>query len=316
MSQAPRPGEPGSGGSGTGKASPGVTPADAVRDRPASRAAHRPRLTTAPRLPAAPQAPAASRLTAARPVAGRGDRLAERILAEAQRDGLQPGDRLPTERQLATDLGVTRASVRHALGTLAADGRVSREVGRGTFLRASGEAQDVTPGRSAHAGPAHAGEAAGRPAASGADFAPADVMTIRRLLEPPAMSLVVAWATAGDLEEMDRCLQGGDRAVTFGEFESWDMALHHAIMAASRSPLLIALYAAIEVARTGQVWGDIKRRSASRERRQLYQADHHAIVLALRERDPAAAVEKMRLHLARVSGHLHATDPAASVTWQ
>ena len=45
------------------------------------------------------------------------------------------GSRLPTERQLALDLGVTRSSVRHALALLEAQGRISREVGRGTFLR-------------------------------------------------------------------------------------------------------------------------------------------------------------------------------------
>jgi DNA-binding FadR family transcriptional regulator len=90
-----------------------------------------------------------------------------------------------------------------------------------------------------------------RAATPAADFAPADVMTIRRLLEPPAMSLVVAWATAADHDEMDRCLAGGDRAASYEEFEVWDLALHRCIMAASHSPLLVALYAAIEVARHG-----------------------------------------------------------------
>jgi DNA-binding FadR family transcriptional regulator len=243
--------------------------------------------------------------------AERGWRLAELILAQARRGGLRSGGRLPTERQLAVDLGVTRSSVRHALAILNAQGQISREIGRGTFLR---DAPPASP----------AGGAGGRPApwlpesaASGiGDFAPADVMTIRRLLEPPAMSLVVAWATAADLEEMDRCLAGGDRAETFEEFEIWDLALHRCIMAASHSPLLVALYGVIEAARHGQTWGDLKRRSASRDRRDDYQADHRALVTALRARDSAGAVEAMRLHLARVSGHLNATDPASGVTWQ
>jgi DNA-binding FadR family transcriptional regulator len=269
----------------------------------------------------------------------RGLRLAERIVAESFQAGLGPGGRLPTERRLALDLGMTRSSVRHALAILEAQGRISREVGRGTFLRSnllppvlSGSmapnhgAWQVQGQREAGAvwidrgGATVPGTAAPwlpeRGGSAVAAFAPADVMAIRRLLEPPAMSLAVAWATSADLEEMDRCLAGGDRAASYEEFEAWDLALHRCIIAASHSPLLATLYEAIETARHGQVWGDLKRRSASRERRQEYQIDHHELVTALRARDPARAMEAMRLHLARVSDHLNATDPAAGITWR
>jgi DNA-binding FadR family transcriptional regulator len=208
------------------------------------------------------------------------------------------------------------------MAILEAQGQISREVGRGTFLRdAPAAASAAAPG--AHPAGARSDGARSSQefplpwtlAPAGADFAPADVMTIRRLLEPPAMSLVVSWATAADLEEMQRCLAGGDQAATFEEFESWDLALHRCIMAASHSPLLVALYQGIEQARHGQVWGDLKRRSASQERRAEYQQDHRAIVDALRARDSGRAVEAMRLHLARVQGHLNVTDPAAGVSW-
>ena len=112
---------------------------------------------------------------------------------------------------------------------------------------------------------------------------------------------------------MDRCLAGGDRAVSYEEFETWDLALHSSIIAATHSPLLVTLYSSIELARHGHVWGDLKRRSASAERRTEYQADHHRIVAALKARDASMAVTAMRNHLARVSDHLNATDPAAGV---
>ena len=240
--------------------------------------------------------------------AGRGRQLAGLILAESERAGLGPGSRLPTERRLAADLGVTRSEIRHALAALEADGLISREVGRGTFLREAANsvltdlrnAQPSSPG----APGARGARGARAIAAPAADFAPADVMTIRRLLEPQAMPLVVMWATARDFGEMERCLAGGDHAVSYEEFEIWDLALHRCIMIAAHSPLLSALYSVIESARHGQVWGDLKRRSASSHRRALYQADHRAIVTALRVRDAAAAVEAMRVHLARVSEHL------------
>ncbi len=231
-----------------------------------------------------------------------GQRLAELILAESERAGLGPGSRLPTERQLAAGLGVTRSGVRHALAALEAGGLISREVGRGTFLsEAAGQAL------AALRATGETGRANGpRPEADPAppDFAPADVMTIRRLIEPQALPLVVMWATARDFGEMERCLAGGDHAASYEEFETWDLALHRCIMAAAHSPLLSALYGVVESARHGQVWGDLKRRSASRERRAVYQQDHRAIVAALRARDSDAAVVAMRTHRARVAEHL------------
>jgi DNA-binding FadR family transcriptional regulator len=239
--------------------------------------------------------------------ADRGRRLAEVILAGYRQAGLGPGSRLPTERQLAAELGATRTSVRHALAVLEAEGHITREVGRGTFLR---DARWARPGGGDGAGPA--GEPAagasrppgGRDADPAAGFAPADVMAIRRMLEPSAMRLVVAWATVADFQEMDRCLAGGEQAASYDEFELWDLALHRCILAASHSALLARLYAVIDEARHGRFWGDLKRRAASRERQLVYQEDHRELVAALRARDADRAVEAMRTHLARVTSHL------------
>jgi GntR family uxuAB operon transcriptional repressor len=266
--------------------------------------------------------------------------LAALILAESQRGDAGHGTRLPTERQLATDLGVSRSAVRHAMAMLQAEGHVSREVGRGTFLRGAAEApgRDLTAGGATSAGAAtpaggvkaagdeQAGPAGGSPGAaggfpgptdgfpgadvsSGSDgYSPADVIMVRRLFEPTAMSLVVAWATARDFTEMERCLLGGERAADHDEFEVWDAALHRSIIAATRSPLLIRLYAEVERARHGRMWGDLKRRSASAARRDEYRRDHEEIVAALKTRDADRATAAMRTHLARVSRHLLGTE--------
>ena len=236
----------------------------------------------------------------------RGRELAELILAESGRSGLGAGSRLPTERQLAARLGVTRSGIRQALAALEADGLISREVGRGTFFLASAGSAisalagsaDGTADETLADAPLKIGGAAVT------DFAPADVMTVRRMLEPQAMPLVVLWATARDFGEMDRCLAGGDHAASFEEFEAWDLALHRCIIGAAHSPLLAELYGQVVAARHGYTWGNLKRRSSSLHRREEYQADHHAIVAALRARDADAAVEAMRVHLHRVGEHL------------
>jgi GntR family transcriptional regulator len=63
------------------------------------------------------------------------ERLAERI----EGGHLATGERLPPERELAEWLGVSRMTVRQALGALAARGLLERGVGRGTFVRAPGK---------------------------------------------------------------------------------------------------------------------------------------------------------------------------------
>jgi GntR family transcriptional regulator, uxu operon transcriptional repressor len=217
----------------------------------------------------------------------RGRELAELIARECERAGSDVGARLPTERRLAESLGVTRAAVRHALGVLEAEGRVSREVGRGTFLRSSTAS---VPADNATAKPD--------------DLGPADVMTARELFEPQVLPLVVAHATVRDFDEMERCLRGGASAESSEEFEAWDLALHHAFVAAAHNRLLLRMYAAVEAARHGQLWGNLKRRHDSSERRALYQADHRQIVDALRARELAEAFDATNAHLERVRTNL------------
>lgn len=209
----------------------------------------------------------------------RGRELAELILAECERAGSAPGTRLPTERQFAEALGVTRSGVRHALAVLEAEGRISREVGRGTFLRS-------------------------RVSTKPDDISPADVMAARELIEPHVLPLVIAHATVRDFDEIERCLAGGAAATSGEEFEAWDFAFHHAIVAAAHNRLVDRMYAAIESGRQGQLWGTLKRRNDSVERRTAYQLDHQRIVDALRSRELERAVEAARLHLDRVGTNL------------
>jgi GntR family uxuAB operon transcriptional repressor len=214
--------------------------------------------------------------------------LAEAILARCSEVEYAPGGRLPTERRLATEFGVTRTMVRHALAVLEAEGRISREVGRGTFLRSP------------------AADSAGPPVRPGAvdEVGPADVMAARRVIEPQVLPLVVAWATPRDFEELRRCIRGGAAAGSAAEFETWDYALHHAIVAAGRNQLVRSMYGVVERAREGELWGTLKRRNDSLERRAAYQADHVALVDAICARELHRAVEVMESHLARVEANL------------
>jgi DNA-binding FadR family transcriptional regulator len=207
----------------------------------------------------------------------RGRDLAEVILAECASDGAVVGGRLPTERELAERLGVTRATVRRALSFLEAAGRISREVGRGTFLRSEELADDIGP---------------------------ADVMRARELFEPQILPLVVTHATARDFAELDRCLAGGEGALNADDFEHWDDAFHLAIVVGAHNQLLLRMYSSIEAARHGPLWGNLKRSHDSPPRRALYCEDHQRIVEALRARELEDALVATRTHLERVRANL------------
>lgn len=214
--------------------------------------------------------------------------LARLILDRFDQEGYAPDGRLPTERSLAEAFGVTRTMVRHALAMLEAEGRVSREVGRGTFLTENGQ-------RSA---PRSSLDNCRR------EVSPADVMAARRLFEPQVLPVVVAYANQCDLDELRRCVAGGSSAQSAEEFEAWDYALHHAIAAASHNQLLVSMYEMVEHARDGEIWGNMKRRNDTRERRAAYQADHVEIVEAICAREPVSATAAMEAHLSRVQANL------------
>lgn len=63
-----------------------------------------------------------------------GDQLAARLRAAIAGGAYLPGQRLPTEHDLCRDLGVSRTTVRRALGRLTAEGLLIRHAGRGTFV--------------------------------------------------------------------------------------------------------------------------------------------------------------------------------------
>jgi DNA-binding FadR family transcriptional regulator len=222
--------------------------------------------------------------------------LIGRAIAER---GIGPGGRLPTERDLAAASGQSRAAVRRALGILEADGRIVRHVGRGTFLApaAGSPGGDASlTGGGPNAGAEEGPDGRNGPAAT----SPAEIMAVRLLIEPRMMPLAVAAATSADFAEIERCLVKGDEAASYEDFEVWDAALHRAFAAATHNSLLSSVMRMISAARDQPLWGTLKRRSSTPERRDAYRSDHRAITEALAERHAEAATEAMRQHLLRV----------------
>ncbi len=207
------------------------------------------------------------------------------ILSGLADGSLPPGARLPTERDLAARFGTSRSAVRRALMVLEVEGRIARHVGRGTF-----------------AGPAEARD--DRPGAAFVDSSPAEVMEARLVLEPHLADLVVANATDADFREMEAWLREGGAAASLEDFERSDGALHLAIARAAGNSLLFAALERINRARQNAAWGKLKRDTLTPERCALYQAEHEAMVAALRERDAGLARDRLLRHLLHVRRNL------------
>ncbi|NJC84011.1 FadR family transcriptional regulator [Planosporangium mesophilum] len=206
------------------------------------------------------------------------------LLAEGAQDGsFGPGSKLPTERALVERLAAPRSAIRRALEILERDGVVVRHVGRGTFLtEAAVEAARAAP----------------------ADTSPAEIMQVRLVLEPPVAALAARVATQADLERISQCLERGGDSDEFEAFERWDGKLHRAIAEAAHNGLLMNMFDVMNTARQLPVWGSLKRRTSSTERRRCYHAEHTTIVDALRDRDPDGAQAAMRRHLENVADNL------------
>lgn len=224
---------------------------------------------------------------------GQTHEVAEIVLRDAAERGLTAGSQLPTERALAQALSSTRSSVRGALALLEEVNVVSREVGRGTYLKCDPlsamvnlDADDVTD------------------AAVLSDIGPSDVMAARQAFEPMAMFVAVVEATETDFEEIYHSVEGCEKAKDYDEFEICDLAFHRSLIEATHNPLLLRMYGLIEAARKGDLWGSMKRRGDTHERRHASYVQHAQIYEALRNRDGRGAQEAMSAHLEYVSNFL------------
>jgi len=199
-------------------------------------------------------------------------------------EGLEPGDRLPPERDLALKLGLPRTALRRMLSSLEKEGRLIRHVGRGTFIAGSGVSSSALR----------------RPATNEGDTLrtyPAEVFEARLIIEPKIAALAALRATRQDVEEMQKSIARGSTSETLVEFEKWDAVFHRIIVQAARNGLLASLYEGIHAVRAGNLWGKMKEQSLTSERMATYIVSHQAILDAIKDRDSRAAERNMYDHI-------------------
>jgi DNA-binding FadR family transcriptional regulator len=205
------------------------------------------------------------------------------FLARAE---LAPGSRLPTERELAEQLGSTRAELRKGLAVLEGEGLLWRQVGKGTFMGA-------------------------RPTAANATVAvlarrsnPNEVMRARIALEPEITRLAALNATE---EEIARLRQTNARcrvAETWRQYEAMDALLHHQLASASHNGLLVGLLDILNAVRRTVTWGRLRSDPARPPASHHSFDEHDRIIEAIAARDLAGAEDAMRRHIETVARKL------------
>jgi DNA-binding FadR family transcriptional regulator len=137
---------------------------------------------------------------------------------------LGPGTRLPPERELADQLGISRSTLRQAITTLVQSGHLMSVRGRGggTFVVQEPPLAEGTP-----AGPV-------RP-----DWRL--VLDLRVAIEIGAATLAAERAGDDDLALMRECVDRMDAATEFDDYRRADVRFHMAIAQASGVPRLVAL---------------------------------------------------------------------------
>ena len=205
--------------------------------------------------------------------------IADQIAQLIESGEFPPGTRLPAERELATSLGVSRASVREAIISLEIGGLVEVRVGTGIFVTAPAAASAV-------------GEDAGP--------GPFELLQARKMIEGEIAALAASKATAEDLDALRECVARMEAHVDdFAVREASDRDFHLHIAKATQNGSLELVVQGLWDQRA-ELWRRTQRHFHTTELAHKTIRDHAAILAAIAARDPDAARGAMHRHLTRV----------------
>lgn len=210
------------------------------------------------------------------------ERVADGILARIASGEWGPGHRLPGERQLAGELGVSRVSVRAALQNLKARGLLDAVQGGGTRVIASARVMD--PGMLDLV----------RVNAENLT----DLAEIRSILEVWAVGRAALRRTEADMAELSHIMAATEADIAAGEHKSEnDVRFHMAIARASQSGIYQHIVALIRGVLREMVDYHRYELFTTRDDDILILEQHRAIFDGIKARDPEAAQAAMRSHL-------------------
>jgi len=206
-------------------------------------------------------------------------RQIERLISEGS---LKPGDKLPSERELAEMFRVSRSSLRDGIRKLELLGLVEARHGEGTIVRDLSADSLVSPIASMLVRKRQL---------------VAELLDVRMMLEPPLAGRAATNASADDIVHLADILRRQGEKVRRGELAiEEDSEFHYNIARAARNSVIMKVLDVLmgllrkTRERSLQVGGRLQRSFAG----------HRRILRAIERRDAAAAEAAMRRHLEQI----------------
>jgi GntR family transcriptional repressor for pyruvate dehydrogenase complex len=218
-------------------------------------------------------------------IEGSTEQVVAHVRSLIERGELRPGDRLPAERDLATQIGVSRPTVRAGLRALAAMGVVRSRHGSGTYIPD---------------GPPMLGSEPLSFLAALHGFTREEMYEARRILEVGAAGLAAERASSDQVATLAEEVASLFASMADPQrFLRHDIEFHRAVAAASGNPIVASL-----VEMVSALYYERRRQTAERATdRNLHDAAemHRRIYQAIRARDPNTARQVMNEHLMQAS---------------
>ena len=190
-------------------------------------------------------------------------------------------ERLPSERNLATDLGVARNTVREALDVLETNSLIRRRAGSGSFVNPQSKTTTLSPDSDI-----------------AADSSPLDLQVVRGILEPDMVRLAVMNMPPREIEALGETLSEMESVRTDADrFVRLEEAFYQKIATGTGNPLIIGCYALVIDACRQSFRAAHLRRYLTPDRIQNYQKRYNSLFNAIAARDTDSAVEFIKLHL-------------------
>ncbi len=206
--------------------------------------------------------------------------VADRIQELIRNENIQAGERLPSERDLAIKLAVSRASLREALIALELGGVIEVRGGSGVYVSEQPDEDKALP----EVGPG-----------------PFEVLSARRLIESEIAAIAARVATDSAIDAILKAVQEMEKHhANYSSNEQADRNFHIAIARATGNSALVGALDYLWDQR-GRLWHKLKEHFQTEELRHETLTDHRRILEAIAAHDPAGARKAMRAHLERVT---------------